>query len=496
MFLSYLSILILIFRMTHPIRSSLTSSSLATALPEDVFALVEAQVTVLGEYINYNERENSGSYDMGKVLVDGVSIILHTLQQKHSQFRDLLLDSLQACIAYANDFLRMLKKVDDLLVRITTTYSHLDWNDSNSSAPTQRLKEAASNLVALYGRDAVYASQRAANFIIQSRQGYVSEQLFSREWEDVWVHQEVAREMVRSFDSHLSSIHTWLENEYLYHKVVVALVRNTVSFYCLCLIRKAERIRRSKRKIRMPGKAGNRSRTKHCFNSSSRAILRMSYDLETFQEYFNSISSENVALGRAISEELFVMGLVIECMGSALEEGSAVDDFVVVVHKRTGANSDVTRHFLKDIWLLTKSSPTSNEHSNEQQKIDFAVRTMKAELEIISAKVNEKKTERGQQSNGYETAGRLDEVLRQAYEDKIMQEKSSVCGGILPNNMMDDAKNVKESRRRQSASTPTGVGHLRQREATDQIQDLGQFFDKLRDTLKFEHFRHVMGNNN
>jgi hypothetical protein len=475
--------------MTHPIRTSITSHSLSTALPEDVFALVEAQITVLGEYINHHEREKS--YDTDKVMMDGISIILHTLQQKHVQFRELLLDSLQACIAYANDCLRMVQKVDDLLVRITTTYAHLDWDadpepqsQSSNMLPTYLLKEKASHLVALYGKDAVYASQCAASFIIQSLQRQnISEQLFSREWEDVWVHQEVARNMVRCFGSNLDSIETWLDHEYLYHKVVVALVRNTVSFYCLNLIRKAEKIRRSKRKLRLPGKAGVQRSSKHCFNSASRAILRMSYDLETFQEFFNSISQESTALTRAVSEELFVMGLIIECMGSALGEGAAMEEFVVVVHKRTGADSDVTRHFLKDIWILTsKSSPSITQH--QQQKIDHAVKTMKAELEIISSRVNEKKAERGGM-NDHDTAGRLDEVLRKAYEDKILQEKTSVCGGFLPDGEESKhGKAGKEERQKVKLWKASGSQH-----PDSQVQDLGQFFEKLRGTLKFEHFR-------
>ena len=97
---------------------------------------------------------------------------------------------------------------------------------------------------------------------------------------------------------------------------------------------------------------------------------------------------------------------------------------MVVVHKRTGADPDVTRHFLSDIYVLLGSR-------KEYLAVEHQVRGMQDELERMTARVQEKRMAQVLGDNSNETTFRLDKMLRTVYEDRIAHEKLTLCGNLV-----------------------------------------------------------------
>jgi hypothetical protein len=449
------------------------SGALSTSLPEDVFSLVAAQTSLLDEYIISSHTLHTEVGD--SVLMDGLLSIIRNLWYKQTHFRNTFLINLESCIAAANDFLRMIEKVDDLLYSMAKRYPHLEWEGSKLDVTTSVLRREVADLVSLFASDAVHAAQRTSTFIFQTiQQSEIKQDLFGKEWEDKLVHNQVAVSMVKTFEDYLSDIHNAMEQDFLYHKVVVALVRSTVCFYLQCFIQKADQVRRAKRKF-------NKAAVEQFqFISTSRAICRMSYDIQTLQDYFYNVAKESPPLARVVADELSVLAVILECMWLAVgQTGDSLEEFIVVVHKRTGADSNVTKHFLSDVWLLMAPS-------DEQHVIANAVRLMTAELDMVSKRMQEKdaaspwKLSCGNSNSNSDSKDpmvglRLQDMLQSMYQDRILQEKASVCGNLI-NNVRD----------------------LREREPIDPFapsppQDLESLHQKFKNTLKLDHFSQYLG---
>jgi hypothetical protein len=464
------------YLMPRSLRCNQFSGALSTSLPEDVFSLVAAQTSLLDEYLISSHTLHTEAGD--SVLMDGLLSIIRNLWYKQTHFRNTFLISLESCIAAANDFLRMIEKVDDLLYSMAKRYSHLEWEGPKLNVTTSVLRTEAADLISLFASDAVYAAQRTSTFIFQTiQQSEIKQDLFGKEWEDKLVHNQVAVSMVKTFEDYLSDIHNSIDQDFLYHKVVLALVRSTVCFYLQCFIQKADQVRRAKRKLG-PGKKA--AVEQYQFISTSRAICRMTYDIETLQDYFYNIAKESPPLARVVADELSVLAVILECMWLAVgQTGDSLEEFIVVVHKRTGANSNVTKHFLSDVWLLMAPS-------DEQHVIANTVRLMTAELDMVSKRMQEKeaaspwKLPCGISNNNCKdpmVGLRLQDMLQSMYQDRILQEKASVCGNLI-NNVRD----------------------LREREPSDPFapppsppQNLESLHQKLKNTLKLDHFRQYLG---
>ena len=133
-----------------------------------------------------------------------------------------------------------------------------------------------------------------------------------------------------------------------------------------CLINKADQVRRhscNRKVVGSPLFAGRTSTEGVGFISASRAIRRMTYDIEVLRDYFRCVvSKESEALNRIVLDEFSMLAIILECMWLAVDHSggdtgdSSLEEFIVVVHKRTGADSDVTKQFLSDIWLLIAPS--------------------------------------------------------------------------------------------------------------------------------------------
>ncbi|KAG7371214.1 carboxylesterase [Nitzschia inconspicua] len=413
--------------------------SLSTSLPEDVFTLVDTQVCLLKEYLDATGL--AGTDTGNAVVVDAFLNIFRTLYVKQKHFRDSFLKGVDSCIAASNDFLRMADKVEQMLGGLQQDYPYLTWTTTTTSheskemsewdVSTELVEQEASHLMDLFQQDAVLAAQKTSLYIIESVQkSEIPNQLFTNAWEEELTHNQVARAIVRTYAEMLGKLESLISTEYLYHKVVVALVRSTVCFYIQCFVLKASKARRY---LENPTK---RNKTKHSFVNPPRAVMRMTHDTRVFEGFFLDIAAGNAALRKIISNELSLLKVVIlECMSYAAgQNGSdSLDEFILVVHKRTGADCDVTRHFLSDIYVLLGGN------KKEYRAIESKVKSMREELDRIT-KVEEKQVATISNGTSSDIKFHLDKMLRLVYEDRILHEKLSLCGNIMNDMHIIDPK--------------------------------------------------------
>lgn len=409
--------------MRHPIHQSAVSGSLTTPLPEDVFHLIHMQIRLLEEYLLAKGMINTETGT--SVLLEAILSILRNLWYHHTKYRYTFLQDVESSIACANDLLRMLNKVEEMMRQLTKLFPLLDWEEhGQGDSLTSAIRHEVTDLTSMFSNDAVNACQRVVSYIMRNIQNSkIASDLFSREWEDVMVHNEVALSIVKTFEDYLVDLRNYIEHDFLYHKIVSALVRATVCFYTQSFVKKAQQMRRvMKRDFAM-------KRTRQvAFLNSARAITRMTYDIQIFRDYFHTLTRGFPTLTRLVSDELSIFVVLIECMWLAAgrTKVDSLDEYVVVVHKKiSGANSVITRLFLSDLWLLMGPK---DEHRNVERE----VRMMDKELQLLSDRVKEEAS-CSRTTIDQSMCLRLDEVLRSLYEDRIIQENSSLCGALARN---------------------------------------------------------------
>lgn len=339
------------------------------------------------------------------VLVDAQLSIVRLLATKQVHFRENFLLDFESTCAAANDFYRMMESFDELMESLKEKYPHVGW-ESNPS--TEILIREASDLLCLYGNDAVYAVQQAHVYVMRDiRQSTIPTDLFSRDWEDRYTHNEVALSLVKTVEDYLFDFYNFLANEFLYRKVVSNLIRSVVCFYVQSLLHKADQMRRFRR------------RNKHGFDNRMRALCRMMYDIQVLQTYFFNLAQQLPSLARVAESELSVLIVLHELLGMAAGAAnvSSKEEFIVVLHKRTGGDVGVTRHLMRDVWLL--GAPKSR-----RREIEDTLSLMNAELQMLSMRMAEFPDSKKDPLRGL----RLEETLRDLYQDRILQERNSLCG--------------------------------------------------------------------
>jgi len=421
--------------MRHPIHKSSVSGSLTTGLPEDVFHLVDSQLSLLEDYLRAKciISTETGS----NVAVEAVLSIVRNLWYHHTNYRYTFLQDVESSIAAANDLMRKLEKLEEMMRQVGEHFPQVDWRErEQGGSATFVVRREIADLVSLFSTDAVNACQRAVNHIMRNiHNSSIASDLFTREWEGDLIQNEVAVAIVRTFEDYLSDLRDYIEHDFLYHKVVAAMVRATVCFYTQCFVKKAHKLRRALKR----GFPSKRAST-IAFMNSKRAITRMTYDIQVFQEYFETLARHSPPLMRLVVDELSVFVVFIECMWLAVgrKENDSLDEYVVVVHKKiSGADAAVTRHFLSDLWLLLGPK---NEHYN----IEKVVKRMDTELKLMSAMVKQEATST-RVTLDQSSCLRLDEVLHTMYEDRILQENSSLCVSFV--------KDIKDAKDRRSHSS-------------------------------------------
>lgn len=300
----------------------------------------------------------------------------------------------------------------------------------------------------------------------------ITSDLFTRDWEDVLVYNEIAVAMVKSFDGYIVKLRSYVEHDFLYHKIVAALLRATIGFYTQRFLQKAEQVRRVMRR----DFAQKRSRLLG-FANPKRAITRISYDVQIFEEYFHSLAQDVPALERLVTDELSIFMVLIECMwlaaGRSDGDSDNFDQYAIVVHKKiTGTNSTITRHFLSDLWVLMGPK---NSHYNIEKK----VKAMDMELQRLSSKVKEEAS-CNRTAIDESTCLRLDEVLRTHYEARMIQESISLCGTITRPQQRQVRKESDSETFFDAAQGWYTLKGFRQRLATrNDERELSSLFEKL-----------------
>jgi hypothetical protein len=389
--------------------------SLFTTLCEDVFSLVNIQVDLLHEYLQVNKIEKTET-GQNLVLVSLISIVrnLHELQLQH---RDRFLQDLEFSCAAANDFMRMIECFDDLMESIHRRYPRLKLlmnqpiQNEQDYANMAILESESSDLIALYGNDAVYSVQRSQMIVIDNiQQSSIPLDLFSAAWEVDFHNNEVARAIVCQAENFLRECHDQLCNAFLYGKVVGALIRSIVCLYVKCLLQKAKRIRLHKQ-----GDADSGS-VETPFVTPSRAVLRMLHDIEVFRKYFLHLIKQMPELSRLVEDELSILVVFHECLTLASDDRdlSTPEDLIVVLHKRTGANPGVTRYIMKDLWLLAAHEP------DRQRALYNTLTLLRGELRVLSINLDENVNDATSPRPRDHLPGLiLKEVLEQFYDHRI-----------------------------------------------------------------------------
>ena len=435
---------------------SVNDETIFTTLCEDVFSLVNVQVDLLHEYLLVKKMEKSEA-GQSLIIVSLLCIIrnLHQLQMKH---RDRFLHDIVCSCAAANDFMRMIECFDELMESVHRRYPRLklllnhNAKNEEDAIKLALLERECSDLVALYGNDAVFAVQRSQIFVMKTiQQSSIPDDLFSQEWEDEFVYNEVALAIVKTVEDFLYNYHDHLSNAFLYGKIVGALVRAVVCFYVRCLVQKADNVRRRKR-------TGSRfGPVETPFLNSDRAVLRMMYDIEVFRQYFRNLVKQLPALKRLVEDELSILVVIHECLSLSTDNrnDSTLEEFIVVLHKRTGANVAVTKFVMKDLWHLAARYA-------QRLTLNDTLALMQGELQLLSNNLEESKHELVRpRPRDYLPGLQLKEVLEQFYDHRILQERLRPCGPCM--NLVRKSEKSKSSsavRPRPIPDSPTGIESL------------------------------------
>mmetsp|Transcript_4354 Transcript_4354/g.12529 ORF Transcript_4354/g.12529 Transcript_4354/m.12529 type:complete len:514 (+) Transcript_4354:259-1800(+) len=413
------------------LNTSIIDGTLSTSLAADVFMLVGAQLTLLDEFL---EGEDLSMTDTGDAVVADVLLSIFRVigcKQVHYGRTLLFLQDVESCVARANDYFTMGEKTITMMRDVSERrYSHLIWDVEESedkplewNLTTNLVKQEASRLVDRLNIDAVHASQNAAIHVIQAiEQSDIPREFFSRHWEEDLTSNEVAKYVVTVCGNYLSDIKDSLSSEYLYHKVVVTLVRCIICFYVKSFVLKAHRVRYANRRHKK-----GRARTEF-FRNPKRALMRMTHDIEVFQNFFLDVSEASSTLRKIVANEFSILGqLLLECSGYAASQNGSenLEEYVIVVYKRAGADTDVTKHFLSDIFILMTGV-------DKDWCVRETVRHLREDLNRMKESIGERRNASPsvQATKADSAYFCLDEMLKTVYEERILQEKATLCGGI------------------------------------------------------------------
>jgi hypothetical protein len=395
--------------------------SVFTTLCEDVFTLVYTQLDLVDDFLRSRDIEKSE--DGSRLVFSSVLSIIQNLHQLQLVHRDRFLGDLKSSCAAANDFMRMIECFDEFMEAVFIKYPFLHKSSCCHESKRESdfmailLEQEASDLVALYGNDAVYSVERSSIFLMRAIwNSSIPNELFSYQWEDEFVFNEVALAIIKTSEDFLCDCHNFLSCSFLYKKIVVALICSLVNFYLQCLLEKAERLRRFRFRI---GQKETR------FRSSRRVVMRMMYDIELFRAYFFNLIEQLPQLEKLVDEELSKLVVFHECLRAAAENKSIeeVVELFLVLHKRTGANVEITKLIMQDIWLLVA-------RIRGQRKKNAAISSLHDELTLLSEGLHQTRRQTIVTDPRHRLPClRIEEMLYQNYESRIMRNdcQSFLC---------------------------------------------------------------------
>lgn len=331
-----------------------------------------------------------------RVFVEGMLFVLRCVQHEHMErYHQRMFGTLEETCAAANDFLRMSERMEKLVAKLTDQFSV----SNKCKSPFATLGD---ELVHELSRLAVHATERTLVFLLRKIQHETSipQMIFSAAWEEDLIRNEVVKELTQKIDDYLSTVKLFLSDVILYNKAVWMAANACICFYVRSLIQKAEACRRRRDKP---------------FISTKRALFRMSDDIAIISDYLES----HPELSRRIRPELDTLHLIRESLGAS--DISALEGFIIVLHKRTGSDSLVTRQFVTDLQWLVGQVQTGKE----------AFDHVKPDLQMVTERVQEQQKQRAIHKNTAQLV-RLDDMLRALYEDRLVQGLLPVCWMCLP----------------------------------------------------------------
>lgn len=410
--------LLMAIRVEHSRLLSASIATLSTSLVEDVFSLLYAEAGVLANFIIGSEI-GAGSRTGAVLFVDGMQHIFNVLKQTQTSCRLLYLTTLEDSCAAANDFFRMSELMEAFLLKLATFLPSLcEHSDLDSS-----LQQDGNLIVTLFSQDAVMAAERTQVFILRAvAVTTIASDYFSPAWEEDWTRNEVTLSMVGIFNEYLTLTRRYLGNDYLYHKAVVIAAKAMTCFYIRCLVNKADSVtrrRRNRERIGLPGE-------RHPFRSHPRAVRRLGDDIKVMQNCFQERSGGNTTLKRVIANELSILELIHECLDT--EDAASLESFIVVIHKRTGADPLVTRFFVSDLWMLMT-------HKRARAYVQDAVQHLQPDLQMVTSSMKSQSDSSGDEVSFVQ----IEYMLKVLYEDRVAQGVLPACWVCLPK--VDDEGN-------------------------------------------------------
>ena len=393
-----------------------STGTLTTSLPEDVFSLLRSDSGVLEDII-FNEAGMSFHSKTGIALwVDGMLHVLSVLKETQTRSRLLFVTTLFDTCAAANDFLRMSESMEVYLKELTVKYSFLGGGEKDDDLLVSHLLREGNSLVATLSQDAVWAAEHTQVFIMRDIQTTsIASDFFSSNWEEEWTQNEVTLSMIEFFDEYLIKIKRYLTNEYLYQKAVIIAQKAMVCFYVRCLVNKADSVtrrRRNRERILLPGE-------KHPFRSHTRAMRRMSDDINLMKQCFQDKVDGNATLLRIMADDIAILELILECLSAT--DSSSLESFIVVIHKRTGADPLVTRFFVGDMWTLTTDKLG-------RALIKSTMKSLQPDLQMVTTRMKEISPQEEEDLSFVE----IDFMLKALYEDRVAQGILPACWHCLP----------------------------------------------------------------
>lgn len=382
-------------------------------MAEDVVSLVDTQLKVLQGFLTAIKLWNTRTGSV--VYMDGIGFVISCLANTQRRSRLDYMVTLKDSCGAANDFLRLSEKMELLWSEVTESAPFLLAKREDADSIEARLEQQWMDYVALLSQDAAFAAERTQVFLLREiHNTTLSGDLFSLSWEDEWTHNEVVVKLLQMVDRYLNEIGCFLANDFLRHKALIMCCKAIVCFYVRCLVEKADSVSRRRRNRDRMGAA-----EKKPFQTPSRALLRMWDDVILIKDFFVERTSDHVVLTRIVTNEVYILELIHECLSEPDDE--CLENFIVVIHKRTGADSLVTRHFVGDLWLLVAGD-------RPRRQIDETMLSMKQDLAMVSIHMKERSIDKKAELSFV----RLDEMLKAMYEDRIVQGALPLCWTCLP----------------------------------------------------------------
>ena len=301
---------------TDHAKSQTGEGYLITSLPEDVFALAGVQLRTIRERLT---KKSS-------VLVDAVTIVFMSMQQKQRLSRNAFLKDLETCCAAANDFVRMTDQCDEIVEEL------LD-NTDLPPQDQQTVQEVANELMRQYTNDAMFAAQSIHTYIFEPINEDLATRLFSESWENDTTN-EAALTIVRTIEDFMTDIEEWME-DVMVRKLVDGLVRASINFYIKHLLLKAD-------------KSGKKSL---CFQDTQKALSRINGDVGEIRNFFQGMTDSFPALQRVINAEFEIMTNIFAILYLAAHDGDDPQDHFPGLQKAI-KNVDICRFMIGDLYHL------------------------------------------------------------------------------------------------------------------------------------------------